>query len=122
MRGSTTALALLQFGLNQYRPVQLVDKGYVLAEATVPYHADGKVQLVTDGSLETQMAADEVITTEVTVDKTLTLPIKAGRCLRPRGGQGRGQRGGTVDLVATKSFETITLGSKLAYYWHRLVG
>ena len=27
---------------------------------------------------------------------------------------------GRVNLVATKSFETVTLGSKFAYFWHRL--
>jgi serine-type D-Ala-D-Ala carboxypeptidase (penicillin-binding protein 5/6) len=114
------SLKLLQFGLGQYRPVHIIDKGYVLAEATVPYRGGGKVQLVTDGSLETQMAADEVITTQVTVDKTLTLPIKAGDVYGYVVLKAGDKEVGRVNLVATKSFGTVTLGSKLAYYWHRL--
>jgi serine-type D-Ala-D-Ala carboxypeptidase (penicillin-binding protein 5/6) len=115
------SLKLLQFGLGQYRPVQIIDKGYVLAEASVPFQGDGKVQLVTDGSLETQMAADEVITTEVIVDKTLTLPIKAGEVYGHVVVKVGSREVGRVNLVTTKSFRTVTLGSKLAYYWHRLV-
>lgn len=115
-------LALLQFGLDQYRPVDIIDEGYVLAEAEVPYHAGGKLQLVTDGSLATQLAADEVITTEVTVDKVLTLPVAAGEVYGQVVVKAGGQEVGRVNLVASKSFETVTLGSKLAYYWHRLVG
>lgn len=114
------SLKLLQFGLSQYRPVQIIDEGYVLAEATVPYQGDGKVQLVTDGALETQMAADEVITTEVTVDKALTLPIKAGDVYGHVVVKAGSKEVGRVNLVATKSFGTVTLGSKLSYYWHRL--
>ncbi len=111
---------LLQYGLSQYRPVEIIDKGYVLAEATVPFHGDGKVQLVTDGALATQMAADEVITTEVTVDKALTLPIKAGDVYGHVVVKAGDKEVGRVNLVATKSFGSVTLGSKFAYYWHRL--
>jgi D-alanyl-D-alanine carboxypeptidase len=100
--------------------VHIIDKGYVLAEAVVPYQGDGKVQLVTDGPLDTQMAADEVITTEVTVDKALTLPIKAGDVYGHVVLKVGNKEVGRVNLVATKSFGTISLGSKLAYYWHRL--
>ena len=31
-----------------------------------------------------------------------------------------GQEVGRVNLVATKSFRHVTLGTKLAYFWHRL--
>ena len=116
------SLKLLQFGLSQYRSVEIIDKGYVLAEATVPFQADGKVQLVTDGTLATQMAADEVISTEVTVDRALTLPIKAGDVYGHVVVKAGDKEVGRVNLVATKSYGAITLGSKLAYYWHRLVG
>ena len=114
------SLKLLEFGLAQYRSVKIIDRGYVLAEATVPYQGDGKVQLVTDGPLETQMAADEVITTEVTVDEALTLPIKGGDVYGHVVLKAGAKEVGRVNLVATKSFGTVSLGSKLAYYWHRL--
>jgi D-alanyl-D-alanine carboxypeptidase (penicillin-binding protein 5/6) len=115
------SLELLQFGLDQYRPVKILDKGHALAEATVPYDPDGTLRLITDGSLETQMAADEVVTTEVTVAKPLRLPVEAGDIYGYVVVKAGDQEVGRVNLVAAKSFERMTLGSKLAYYWHRLL-
>ena len=112
--------ALLKFGLDQFRPVRLVEKGMPLAEATVPYHADGKLELVTDGSLETQMAADEVITTLVSVERVLELPVEKGDVYGHMVVRAGDDEIGRVNLVAGKSFSKVTLGSKLAYYWHRL--
>ena len=65
-------------------------------------------------------AADEVITTEVTVDRRSSLPIKAGDVYGHVVVKAGGKEVGRVNLVATKSFRRVTLGSKLAYFWHRL--
>ncbi len=113
--------ALLRFGLDQYRPVKLVDQGDALAEAIVPLHEDGRLQLVTDGAFETELAADEVITTEVSIDKTVELPVKAGDVYGHVVFKADGTQVGRVNLVADKSFSRPTLGSKLAYFWHKLV-
>ena len=113
--------ALLKFGTSQYRSVDLVPKGAVLAEATVPYQGDGKLQLVTDGALSTQLSGDETITTTVQIDKTLKLPIKAGEVYGHVVAKSGSTEIGRVNLVATKSFKGVTLGTKLAYFWHRLV-
>ena len=43
-----------------------------------------------------------------------------GRCLRPRDHDNRGETVGTVDLVASASYDETTLGSKVAYYFQRL--
>jgi serine-type D-Ala-D-Ala carboxypeptidase (penicillin-binding protein 5/6) len=114
--------SLLQYGLDQFRPVNLIDKGVTVAEATVPYQSDGKLELVTDGALATEMSADEVVTTQVSIDKQLKLPIKAGETYGHVVVKAGDQELGRVNLVATKSFKALTLGSKLAYYWHRLWG
>ncbi len=112
--------ALLKFGLDQYRPVTLVDKGTVLAEATVPYHQDGKLELVTDGSFSTQLAADETLTTQVVIDRQLQLPVKAGDVYGHVVIKSGTTEVGKVDLVATKSFDKVTLGSKLLYFINNL--
>jgi D-alanyl-D-alanine carboxypeptidase (penicillin-binding protein 5/6) len=112
--------ALLQYGLDQFRPVNLIDKGVTVAEATVPYQSDGKLELVTDGALATDMSADEVVTTQVSIDKPLKLPLKAGEIYGHVVVKAGDQEVGRVNLVATKSFKALTLGSKLVYYLHRL--
>jgi D-alanyl-D-alanine carboxypeptidase (penicillin-binding protein 5/6) len=112
--------SLLQFGLDQYRHVDLIEKGLTVAEATIPYQPDGKLELVTDGALSTDLSADEVITTQVNIDKALKLPIKAGDTYGHVVVKAGDKEIGKVNLVATKSFKPLTLGSKLAYYWHRL--
>jgi D-alanyl-D-alanine carboxypeptidase (penicillin-binding protein 5/6) len=112
--------SLLQYGMDQFRPVHLIDKGVALAEANVPYRADGKVELVTDGALATEMSADEVVTTLVSLDRPLELPIKAGDTYGHVVVKVGNREVDKVNLVATKSFPALTLGSKLAYYWHRL--
>jgi serine-type D-Ala-D-Ala carboxypeptidase (penicillin-binding protein 5/6) len=112
--------SLLQYGLDQFRSVKLIDKGVAVAEATVPYRSDGKLELVTEGALSTDMSADEVVSTQVSIDKSLKLPIKAGETYGHVVVKVGDQEVGRVNLVATKSFKALTLGSKLAYYWHRL--
>jgi len=116
----TESKALLQYGLGQFRHVTLMEKGVTVAEATVPYQMDGKVELITDGALETELGADDVVTTKVTVERSLELPITAGETYGHVVASAGGEEIGKVDLVATKSFPAPTLGRKLAYYWHRL--
>ena len=112
--------SLVKFGFDQFRHVDLIAKGLAVAVATVPYQVDGKLELVTDGSLSTDLSADEVLTTEATIDTALKLPIKAGDTYGHVVVRSGDQEIGRVGLVATKSFQALTLGSKLAYYWHRL--
>ena len=112
--------ALLQYGLDQFRHVTLMEKGVTLAEANVPYQMDGKVELITDGALETELGTDDVVTTKITVERPLDLPIAAGETYGHVVASAGGEEIGRVDLVATKSFSAPTLGSKLVYYWHRL--
>jgi serine-type D-Ala-D-Ala carboxypeptidase (penicillin-binding protein 5/6) len=112
--------ALLQYGLDQFRQVSLVQKGLAVAEATVPYQEEGTVQLVTDGALDAELTSDDVVTTQVNIERPLTLPITAGDTYGHVVVSAGDKEVGRVDLVATKSFQAPTLGLKLAYYWHRL--
>jgi serine-type D-Ala-D-Ala carboxypeptidase (penicillin-binding protein 5/6) len=112
--------ALLQFGLDQFRSVDVIAKGITVAQAAVPGQSDQKLELVTDGALSTEMAADEKATIKATIDKPLKLPVTAGDVYGKIVVTVGGQEVGKVNLVATKSFKTLTLGSKLAKFWHRL--
>jgi serine-type D-Ala-D-Ala carboxypeptidase (penicillin-binding protein 5/6) len=112
--------ALLQFGIDQFRSVTVVDKGVACAEATVPFHSDEQLQLVTDGSLATQISADEKITTTVGIDKPLRLPVMQGEVYGHVIVKAGGTQVGSVNLVATKSFSAMTLGTKFKYFMHRL--
>ena len=60
------------------------------------------------------------MTTKVKVERPLELPIKAGEVYGHVVVTQRGKEVGRVDLVATKSFPAPTLGTKLAYIFHRL--
>lgn len=112
--------ALMEYGFTQFRPLKLIGKGVAVAEAEVPYQMDGKVELVTDGALETELYSGDVVTTTVSVDKELRLPITAGETYGHVVAIKSGKEVGKVDLVATKSFPAPTLGSKLAYFFRRL--
>jgi serine-type D-Ala-D-Ala carboxypeptidase (penicillin-binding protein 5/6) len=118
----TESKKLLQYGLDAFRSVDLMGKGVALAEANIPYQADGKVELVTDGAVKAELSKDDVVTTKVAVEKPLNLPIHAGDVYGHVVVTIGGKEVGKVNLVATKSFSGVTLGSKLAYYWHRVFG
>jgi serine-type D-Ala-D-Ala carboxypeptidase (penicillin-binding protein 5/6) len=112
--------ALLQYGLDRFRQLTLLDKGYAVAEATVPYQMDGKVELITNGAVAAELGSDDVATGKVTVERPLELPITAGETYGYVVITAGGEEIGRVDLVATRSFPAPTLGTKLVYYWHRL--
>jgi D-alanyl-D-alanine carboxypeptidase (penicillin-binding protein 5/6) len=112
--------SLLQFGLDQFRQLTLMGKGVAIAEAEVPYQMDGKVRLVTDGTVETELYKDDVVTTKITVDRRLALPIEAGEVYGHVTVSADGEEIGKVNLIADKSFSAPTLGTKFVYYWHRL--
>ncbi len=111
--------ALLEYGLSQYKHVQLLPAGVAVAEAGVPYQLDGKIRLVTQRKLEMDLYKDDDVTASVHLDKQLTLPVQAGetygRVVLTIGDK----TVGSVDLVADKSYPQITLGTKMAYAWHR---
>ena len=111
--------ALMEYGFSQYRQVTLMDQGVQVAEAEVPYQLDGRVGLITAGTVEMELYKDEEVTTSIALDRPLALPVKAGESFGRVVLTVRGKTVGSVNLVADRSFGETTLGSKLAYYWHR---
>jgi D-alanyl-D-alanine carboxypeptidase (penicillin-binding protein 5/6) len=111
---------LLEFGLEQFRRVTLVDKGVAVAEATVPYQVDSKLQLVTKDALETELYKDDVVTVRISVDRPFELPIAAGDSYGNVAASVGAEEGDKVELIASRSFSAPTLGSKLVYLWRRL--
>ncbi len=112
--------ALLRYGLAQYKHVTLMDEGVTVAETTVPYQLDGGLRLVTESAVEMDLYKDDEVTASVSIDKPAVLPIKAGDVYGSVDLELDGETVKTVDLVANRSIEKTTLGSKLGYYWDRL--
>jgi D-alanyl-D-alanine carboxypeptidase (penicillin-binding protein 5/6) len=112
--------ALLLYGFSQYRFVDLLDKGTVVAEAEVPYHLDGLLQLVTADSLQMELYKTETVTVSPVIDRPLTLPVQKGDVFGKVTLTVDGSEVGSVDLVAAQSFEETRLGRKVAYFWGRL--
>ncbi|MFH0917165.1 MAG: D-alanyl-D-alanine carboxypeptidase family protein [bacterium] len=111
--------ALMEYGFSQYRHVALLNEGVVVAETTVPYQLDGRVELLTEEAVEMDLYKDEEVITSIALDRPLVLPVKAGESFGRVVLTVDGETVGTVNLVANKSFAATTLGSKLAYYWDR---
>jgi D-alanyl-D-alanine carboxypeptidase (penicillin-binding protein 5/6) len=112
--------ALLRYGLAQYKHVTLMEQGVTVAETTVPYQLDGALKLVTAGALEMDVYKDDEVTASVSVDKPVVLPVQAGDVFGSVDLTVEGKTVESVELVADRSMEKTTLGSKLGYYWGRL--
>ncbi len=112
--------ALLLYGFSQYRYVDLMQKGVVVADAEVPYHLDGRLQLVTASDVHVELYKNQSVTASVVVDRPLKLPVRAGEVFGKVTVTVDGKVVGTGDLVAAQSYDKTSLGGKVAYYWHRL--
>ncbi len=111
--------ALMEYGFSQYKWVPLMDQGVTVAEAAVPYQLDGKVELITERAVEIALYKDDEATVSVALEEPLVLPVEAGESYGQVVLLVDGETADTVELVASKSFEETTLGSKLVYYWDR---
>jgi serine-type D-Ala-D-Ala carboxypeptidase (penicillin-binding protein 5/6) len=111
---------LMEYGFAQYRHVDLLEQGAVVAEAEVPYHVNGTVQLVTETAVGMELYKNDSVTTSISLDKPLVLPVEKGDAFGRVTLTVEGEVVGTVDLVAAQSFGKTTLGTKLGYYFDRL--
>lgn len=112
--------ALLEYGFSQYRYVGLLEEGAAVAEALVPYRLDGRLQLVTAGRVGIELRKDESVTTTVEVDRPLTLPVAKGDVFGRVTLTVDDVVVDEVDLLANRSYDEVSLGSKVAYLWQRL--
>jgi len=72
-------LALLRWGIDQYRRVTLLRPGHPVAYAKVAYHPDLKIRLTTRRSATFTLRRGERLTTRVHAPDELKGPIPAGR-------------------------------------------
>jgi D-alanyl-D-alanine carboxypeptidase (penicillin-binding protein 5/6) len=72
-------LALLRWGIDQYRRVTLLRPGHRVAYAKVAYHPDLKIRLTTRRSATFTLRRGERLTTRVLAPDELKGPIPAGR-------------------------------------------
>ena len=112
--------ALLEYGFSQYRYVTLMQRGAPVAEASVPYQLDGRVQLVTADEVGIELYKDESVTASIALERPLVLPVAEGEVFGRVTLTRDGDAAGSVDLVAAQSYDKTSLGSKVAYFWRRL--
>jgi len=75
----TDTLALLRWGIDQYRRVTLLRPGHTVAYAKVAYHPDLKIRLTTRRSATFTLRRGERLTRRAHAPKELEGPIAAGR-------------------------------------------
>lgn len=112
--------ALMEYGFAQFKRVTLLEEGTVVAKAEVPYQSEGVVQLVTESTLELELYKKDSVTASITVERDLVCPVTKGEVYGHVSMIVGGEVVGMVDLVADRSFEKATLGSKISYYFGRL--
>lgn len=111
--------ALLRYGLAQYKRVTLMEEGVAVAETTVSHQSDSGLELVTKSAVEMDLYKEDKVTATISLDGPVVLPVVAGDVYGSVALTVDGETVDTVDLVASKSIEKPTLGSKLSYYWNR---
>jgi len=112
--------ALLEYGFSQYRYLDLMEQGVAVAEASVPYQLNDRLRLVTTEAVRLELHKDESATTTVEVDRPLTLPVVEGEVFGHVTLTVNDVVVDEVDLVADRSFDQVSLGSKVVYLWQRL--
>jgi serine-type D-Ala-D-Ala carboxypeptidase (penicillin-binding protein 5/6) len=96
-------LALLRWGVDQYRRVTLLRPGRTVTAAKVAYHPDLKIRLTTRRSATYTLRRGERLTTRVHVPKELEGPIAAGRRVGSVDILYLGRRVKTLGLVTTRA-------------------
>lgn len=112
--------ALLEYGLSLYKHLTLFPQGAVVADAEVPYFLDGRVELVTDQAVEAELYKDGSVTCSIEIDRSLSLPVETGEVFGQVTLVSEEGAMQNVVLVAAQSYDRVTLGTKVIYYWNRL--
>jgi D-alanyl-D-alanine carboxypeptidase (penicillin-binding protein 5/6) len=95
-------LALLRWGIDQYRRVTLLRPGRTVARATVAHHDGLKIRLTTRRSLTFTLRRGEKLGTRVHAPKELTGPIDAGKRVGSVDVLYLGHKVKTLGLVTTR--------------------
>jgi D-alanyl-D-alanine carboxypeptidase (penicillin-binding protein 5/6) len=102
-------LALLRWGIDQYRRVTLLRPGRTVTYAKVAYHPDLKIRLTTRRSASFTLRRGERLTTRVHAPKELEGPIPAGRRVGSVDILYLGHKVKTLGLVTTRDVPGSTL-------------
>jgi len=102
-------LALLRWGIDQYRRVTLLRPGRTVTDAKVAYHPDLKIRLTTRRSASFTLRRGERLTTRVHAPKELEGPIPAGRRVGSVDILYLGHKVKTLGLVTTRDVPGSTL-------------
>ena len=91
-----------------------------MAEMALPYRLGEKLELVTKRSVDASVLKGDKVTSKVSIQPDLVLPVQAGQVYGKDVYTAGGLQVASVDLVAARSVAKVTLGLKVAYFWHRL--
>jgi D-alanyl-D-alanine carboxypeptidase (penicillin-binding protein 5/6) len=94
-------LALLRWGVDQYRRVTLLRPGHTVARVTVAHYPDKRIRLTTRRSVTYTLRRGERLTTRVRAPEELEGPIEAGRRVGSVDVLYLGHRIKTLGLVTT---------------------
>ena len=106
-------LALLRWGIDQYRRVTLLRPGHTVTYAKVAHHSDLRIRLTTRRSASFTLRRGERLTTRVHVPAELEGPIPAGRRVGSVDVRYLGHRVKTLGLITTRSVPGATLLQRL---------
>jgi D-alanyl-D-alanine carboxypeptidase (penicillin-binding protein 5/6) len=107
------SLALLRWGVDQYKRVTLLRPGRTVAYAKVAYHPDLKIRLTTRRSATFTLRRGERLTTRVHIPQELDGPIPAGRRVGSVDIRYLGHKVKTLGLVTTRAVPGATLVQRL---------
>jgi D-alanyl-D-alanine carboxypeptidase (penicillin-binding protein 5/6) len=97
------SLALLRWGVDQYRRVTLLRPGHTLARVKVAHYPDLKIRLTTRRSVTLTLRRGERLTTRLHLPDELEGPMNAGRRVGSVDVLYLGRRVKTLGLVATSA-------------------
>ena len=102
-------LALLRWGVDQYRRVTLLRPGRTVARAKVSHHPDLRIRLTTRRSVTYTLRRGERLTTRVHIPKELEGPIEAGGRVGSVDVLYLGHRVKTLGLVTTRAVPGVSI-------------
>lgn len=115
----TESLDLLEYGFARYQYVTVLEEGAAIAEASVPYE-DEPLQFVAKEEIGHELSKGQSLTATVVIGSALDLPVEAGEVVGRVELSVDGQSAGSVDLVASRTAEKPTLGTKIARFFKGL--
>jgi D-alanyl-D-alanine carboxypeptidase (penicillin-binding protein 5/6) len=117
-RRNSDLAELLEWGLNQYRTVPVVEPGRVYATAAAPYGRK-RLDIVADRRILRIVRIDRPLVERVTTPTVVSLPVERGQRLGEVRVYDRGKLIARSDLVAARSIGKPGIVGRVGWYAKR---